>query len=184
MAQRSFQPFQIWMIGWLHEISSIGDRKEKIAAVSKSERRCWRKWDKEGTALCRGEGDFFKSTYFHISIFHIHILYFHIFLAQEGEKGEEEARKLPVVLAVLAISFGSYIHGTSIVFPDVRTILYQIESKYAFWVLTTWMFQTALAGIKSSSLRLLESSNSTELGFHYDDTKDRAWISNNIVKWK
>jgi len=78
---------------------------------------------------------------------------------KEGEKVEEEARKLPVVLAVLAISFGSYIHGTSIVFPD-----------------------TALAGIKSSSLRLLESSNSTELGFHYDDTKDRAWIMG-IAAW-
>ena len=36
---------------------------------------------------------------------------------------EQEGRKLPVVLAVLAISFGSYIHGTSIVFPDVRTII-------------------------------------------------------------
>ena len=38
------------------------------------------------------------------------------------EEKEEEARKVPVVLAVLAISFGSYIHGTSIVFPDVRNI--------------------------------------------------------------
>ena len=35
-----------------------------------------------------------------------------------------EARQLPVILAVLAISFGSYIHGTSIVFPDVRTQIF------------------------------------------------------------
>ena len=42
--------------------------------------------------------------------------------AKTEEKEEEEARKVPVVLAVLAISFGSYIHGTSIVFPDVRNI--------------------------------------------------------------
>ena len=42
------------------------------------------------------------------------------------------------------------------------------------------MFQTALAGIKSSSLKWSESTNSTELGYHYDDTKDRAWISKRI----
>jgi len=79
----------------------------------------------------------------------------------EGTKVEEdsEARKLPVLLAVLAISFGSYIHGTSIVFPD-----------------------TALAGIKSSSLKWSETTNSTELGYQYDDTKDRAWIMG-IAAW-
>jgi len=79
----------------------------------------------------------------------------------EGTKAEDdsEARKLPVVLAVLAISFGSYIHGTSIVFPD-----------------------TALAGIRSSSLKWSNSTNSTELGYQYDDTKDRAWIMG-IAAW-
>lgn len=79
----------------------------------------------------------------------------------DGTKVEEdsEARKLPVVLAVLAISFGSYIHGTSIVFPD-----------------------TALAGIRSSSLKWSNSTNSTELGYQYDDTKDRAWIMG-IAAW-
>lgn len=84
--------------------------------------------------------------------------------AEEGgeaktEEKEEEARKVPVVLAVLAISFGSYIHGTSIVFPD-----------------------TALAGIRSSSLKWSNSTNSTELGYQYDDTKDRAWIMG-IAAW-
>jgi len=81
--------------------------------------------------------------------------------AEEGvaEEKREEARKVPVVLAVLAISFGSYIHGTSIVFPD-----------------------TALAGIKSSSLKWSNSTNSTELGYQYDDTKDRAWIMG-IAAW-
>ena len=36
-----------------------------------------------------------------------------------GSEGEAAALVLPVVLSVLAISFGSYIHGTSIVFADV-----------------------------------------------------------------
>ena len=36
-----------------------------------------------------------------------------------GSEGEAAALALPVVLSVLAISFGSYIHGTSIVFADV-----------------------------------------------------------------
>jgi len=80
---------------------------------------------------------------------------------KEGTNAEEdkEARQLPVILAVLAISFGSYIHGTSIVFPD-----------------------TALAGIKKSSELWSETTNSTELGYEYDDTRDRAWIMG-IAAW-
>ena len=39
------------------------------------------------------------------------------------------------------------------------------------------LFQTALAGIKKSSELWSETTNSTELGYEYDDTRDRAWIS-------
>ena len=39
------------------------------------------------------------------------------------------------------------------------------------------LFQTALAGIKTSSELWSETTNSTELGYEYDDTRDRAWIS-------
>lgn len=70
-----------------------------------------------------------------------------------GSEEEAAALVLPVVLSVLAISFGSYIHGTSIVFADI-----------------------ALSGIGISATTFVNGTEETELGYQYDETKDKAWI--------
>jgi len=69
------------------------------------------------------------------------------------EEEEQEAATLPVILAVLAISFGAYIHGSSIVFADV-----------------------ALAGIQNASETFDPETNRSRLGYMYDETEDKAWI--------
>jgi len=63
------------------------------------------------------------------------------------------ARLLPQVLAVLAVSFGCFIHGTSYMYGAV-----------------------ALVGLEESSQKLIPNSTDTELGFDYDNTRDSAWI--------
>jgi len=64
-----------------------------------------------------------------------------------------DAPLLPQVLAVLAVSFGCFIHGTSYMYGAV-----------------------ALVGLEESSKPLRPNSTETELGFAYDNTKDGAWI--------
>ena len=64
---------------------------------------------------------------------------------------------LPQVLAVLAVSFGCFIHGTSIMYGVV-----------------------ALIGLEESSQKLLPNSTESELGFDFDKTQDSAWLSKNI----
>ena len=95
----------------------------------------------------------------------------------EEQEEEEEARTLPVVLAVLAVSFGSYIHGSSIVFPDVRSLPPPSHAS----------LQIALAGIKIAASTALNSTSGgdevTELGYEYDDTRDKAWISKLGGSW-
>ena len=68
------------------------------------------------------------------------------------------AALLPQVLSVLVISFGCYIHGSSVVFGIFATI-----------------------GLETESKTLLNSttSNQTVLGFSYDPVRDSAWISKN-----
>jgi len=69
------------------------------------------------------------------------------------EDSPTSARLLPQVLAVLAVSFGCFIHGTSYMYGAV-----------------------ALVGLEVSSQKLLPNSTDTELGFDYDNTRDSAWI--------
>ena len=52
-----------------------------------------------------------------------------------------------------------------------------VEMKISINTAFSYLFQTALAGIKKSSELWSETTNSTELGYEYDDTRDRAWIS-------
>lgn len=69
------------------------------------------------------------------------------------EDSPASAQLLPQVLAVLAVSFGCFIHGTSYMYGAV-----------------------ALVGLEESSKKLKPNSTETELGFDYDNTRDGAWI--------
>ena len=71
-----------------------------------------------------------------------------------SEDSTTSALVLPQVLAVLAVSFGCFIHGTSYMYGVV-----------------------AVLGIEESSQKFKPNSNETELGFAYDKTHDSAWIS-------
>jgi len=70
-----------------------------------------------------------------------------------SEEATTSARILPQVLAVLAVSFGCFIHGTSYMYGVV-----------------------ALMGLEESSQKLKPNSTETELGFAFDKTQDSAWI--------
>jgi len=69
------------------------------------------------------------------------------------EDSPASAQLLPQVLAVLAVSFGCFIHGTSYMYGAV-----------------------ALVGLEESSKKMKPNSTETELGFDYDNTRDGAWI--------
>jgi len=69
------------------------------------------------------------------------------------DEDEDDSTWLPVLLSVLAVSFGCFIQGSTIVFADI-----------------------ALAGIKNSSDTLVPGTNHTELGYKYDETVDKSWI--------
>lgn len=69
------------------------------------------------------------------------------------EDSTTSALLLPQVLAVLAVSFGCFIHGTSYMYGAV-----------------------ALVGLMESSEKLKPNSTETELGFAFDNTQDGAWI--------
>ena len=76
-----------------------------------------------------------------------------------SEESTTSARVLPQVLAVLAVSFGCFIHGTSYMYGVV-----------------------ALMGLEESSQKLKPNSTETELGFAFDKTQDSAWISKKLTK--
>ena len=69
-----------------------------------------------------------------------------------------QARLLPVILSVLVISFGCFIHGSSVVYGGI-----------------------AVVGLENASKTLKPNSNQTELGFDWDNTQDSAWLGNNYV---
>jgi len=73
--------------------------------------------------------------------------------SQSSECPSTSARVFPQVLAVLAVSFGCFIHGTSVMYGVV-----------------------AVLGIEESSQKLKPNSTETVLGFAYDKTEDSAWI--------
>jgi len=73
--------------------------------------------------------------------------------SQSSESPGTSARVFPQVLAVLAVSFGCFIHGTSVMYGVV-----------------------AVLGIEESSQKLKPNSTETVLGFAYDKTEDSAWI--------
>lgn len=73
--------------------------------------------------------------------------------SQSYESPSTSARVFPQVLAVLAVSFGCFIHGTSVMYGVV-----------------------AVLGIEESSQKLKPNSTETVLGFAYDKTEDSAWI--------
>jgi len=76
-----------------------------------------------------------------------------ILFSSSSEDSTTSALVLPQVLAVLAVSFGCFIHGTSYMYGVV-----------------------AVLGIEESSQKFKPNSNETELGFAYDKTHDSAWI--------
>merc|ERR1719431_2152408 len=76
-----------------------------------------------------------------------------ILLNSGQEDSPTSALLLPQVLAVLAVSFGCFIHGTSYMYGAV-----------------------ALVGLMESSEKLKPNSTETELGFAFDNTQDGAWI--------
>jgi len=76
-----------------------------------------------------------------------------ILFNSSSEDSTTSASVLPQVLAVLAVSFGCFIHGTSYMYGVV-----------------------AVLGIEESSQKLKPNSTETELGFDYDKTEDSAWI--------
>ena len=75
-----------------------------------------------------------------------------------GKEQQPKARLLPLVLSVLVVSFGCFIHGTSVVYGAI-----------------------AVVGLDAASKTLKENSNETELGFAWDNTHDSAWLGNNDV---
>lgn len=74
-------------------------------------------------------------------------------LGSKTRNQEPKARLLPVVLSVLVVSFGCFIHGTSVVYGGI-----------------------AVVGLDTASRTLKPNSNETELGFEWDNTKDSAWL--------
>ena len=66
---------------------------------------------------------------------------------------QPKARLLPLVLSVIVVSFGCFIHGSSVVFGGI-----------------------AVVGLDTASRTIKPNSNSTELGFDWDNTKYSAWL--------
>ena len=60
---------------------------------------------------------------------------------------------VPQVLSVLVVSFGTFIHGTSVVFGIYATM-----------------------GLETESQTLKPNTNETVLGFEYDSVRDASWI--------
>jgi len=75
------------------------------------------------------------------------------FFNSRNDESSSSAAVLPQVLAVLAVSFGCFIHGTSIMYGVV-----------------------ALIGLEESSQKLLPNSTESELGFDFEKTQDSAWL--------
>jgi len=66
---------------------------------------------------------------------------------------EEKPKRLNLLLSVLAVSFGCFVHGTSIAYP-----------------------QYAVEGLRVDSATFVGNTTETVLGFKYDDVQDNAWI--------
>ena len=64
-----------------------------------------------------------------------------------------KARLLPLVLSVVVVSFGCFIHGSSVVFGGI-----------------------AVVGLNAASKTMKANSSSSELGFNWDNTHDSAWL--------
>ena len=60
---------------------------------------------------------------------------------------------MPQVLSVLVVSFGTFIHGTSVVFGIYATM-----------------------GLETESQTHKPNTNETVLGFEYDSVRDASWI--------
>ena len=79
---------------------------------------------------------------------------FHVFSSIFRARHQQpKARLLPMVLSVIVVSFGCFIHGSSVVFGGIATV-----------------------GLANASKTFKPNSNSSELGFDWDNTRDSAWL--------
>ena len=79
---------------------------------------------------------------------------FHVFFSIFRARNQQpKARLLPLVLSVIVVSFGCFIHGSSVVFGNIATV-----------------------GLDNASKTFKPNSNSSELGFDWDKTRDSAWL--------
>ena len=72
---------------------------------------------------------------------------------------QPKARLLPLVLSVVVVSFGCFIHGSSVVFGGI-----------------------AVVGLDAASKTMKANCSSTELGFDWDNTHDSAWLGKTALQ--